>query len=148
MDTRRQVVIVSAKRTPIGSFLGKLSDIPAPQLGAVAIRAAVSAAKLDVNQIDEVYMGCVLQAGIGMAPARQASMAAEIPLSVPCTTINKMCGSGMKAVMLAYDAILAQSAQTVIAGGMESMSNAHVFANGNTTWITHGAQANIRSYVF
>lgn len=124
MDTQRQVVIVSAKRTPIGSFLGKFSNIPAPQLAATAIRAAVSGSKIDVNIVDEIFMGCVLPAGIGMAPARQAALAADIPLSVPCTTVNKMCGSGMKAVMLAYDAILSQSANTVIAGGMESMSNA------------------------
>ena len=124
MGTQRQVVIVSAKRTPIGSFLGKFSDITASQLGATAIRAAVAESMLDADQIDEVYMGCVLQAGVGMAPARQAALAAEIPVSVPCTTVNKMCGSGMKAVMLAYDAILAYSANTIIAGGMESMSNA------------------------
>ena len=124
MDTQGQVVIVSAKRTPIGSFLGKFSDISAPQLGATAIRAAIFDSKLDVNQIDEVYMGCVLQAGIGMAPARQAAMSAGIPLSVPCTTVNKMCGSGMKTVMLAFDSIKANTEQIIIAGGMESMSNA------------------------
>lgn len=124
MNTQRKVVIVSAKRTPIGSFLGKFSAIPAPELGAAAIRAAITDTKLDVNQIDEVYMGCVLQAGVGMAPARQASMSAGIPQSVPCTTVNKMCGSGMKAVMLGFDSILANTARVVIAGGMESMSNA------------------------
>ena len=124
MDTQGQVVIVSAKRTPIGSFLGKFSDISAPQLGATAIRAAIFDSKLDVNQIDEVYMGCVLQAGIGMAPARQAAMSAGIPQSVPCTTVNKMCGSGMKTVMLAFDSIKANTEQIIIAGGMESMSNA------------------------
>ncbi len=124
MSTQRQVVIVSAKRTPIGSFLGKFIDIPVPQLGAIAIRAAISDSRLDVNLIDEVYMGCVLQAGVGMAPARQAALAAGIPVSVPCTTVNKMCGSGMKAVMLAFDAILAQTVNVVTAGGMESMSNA------------------------
>ena len=124
MNTQRQVVIVSAKRTPIGSFLGKFINIPAPQLGATAIRAAISESKLDVDLINEVYMGCVLQAGVGMAPARQAALAAEIPISVPCTTVNKMCGSGMKAVMLGVDAIRAQTVDAVIAGGMESMSNA------------------------
>ena len=124
MRTQRQVVIVSAKRTPIGSFLGKFIDIPAPQIGAIAIRAAISESRLDVYLINEVYMGCVLQAGVGMAPARQAALAAEIPISVPCTTVNKMCGSGMKAVMLGFDAIRAQTVDVVIAGGMESMSNA------------------------
>ena len=124
MNTQRQVVIVSAKRTPIGSFLGKFINIPAPKLGATAIRAAISESKLDVDLINEVYMGCVLQAGVGMAPARQAALAAEIPISVPCTTVNKMCGSGMKAVMLGVDAIRAQTVDAVIAGGMESMSNA------------------------
>jgi len=124
VNTQRQVVIVSAKRTPIGSFLGKFINIPAPQLGATAIRAAISESKLDVDLINEVYMGCVLQAGVGMAPARQAALAAEIPISVPCTTVNKMCGSGMKAVMLGVDAIRAQTVDAVIAGGMESMSNA------------------------
>lgn len=124
MRTQRQVVIVSAKRTPIGSFLGKFIDIPAPQIGAIAIRAAISESRLDVDLINEVYMGCVLQAGVGMAPARQAALAAEIPISVPCTTVNKMCGSGMKAVMLGFDAIRAQTVDVVIAGGMESMSNA------------------------
>ena len=124
MSTQRQVVIVSAKRTPLGSFLGKFLDIPTPQLGATAIRAAISESRLDVDLIDEVYMGCVLQAGLGMAPARQAALAAGIPVSVPCTTVNKMCGSGMKAVMLAFDAILAQTVNVVTAGGMESMSNA------------------------
>ena len=124
MSTQRQVFIASAKRTPIGSFLGKFIDLSAPQLGAFAIRAAISGIELDENLIDEVYMGCVLQAGVGMAPARQAALKAGIPNTIPSTTVNKMCGSGMKAVMLAFDAICAQTAGVAIAGGMESMSNA------------------------
>ena len=123
MSIQRQVVIASAKRTPISSFLGKFINIPATQLGSFAIRAAISEIELDENLIDEVYMGCVLQAGLGMAPARQAALNAGIPNSVPCTTVNKMCGSGMKAVMLAFDAIHAQTIDIAIAGGMESMSN-------------------------
>ena len=123
MSIQRQVVIASAKRTPISSFLGKFINIPAPQLGSFAIRAAISEIELDENLIDEVYIGCVLQAGLGMAPARQAALNAGIPNSVPCTTVNKMCGSGMKAVMLAFDAIHAQTIDIAIAGGMESMSN-------------------------
>ena len=124
MSTQRQVVIASAKRTPIGSFLGNFVTIAAPELGSIAIQAAITDAGIDRITVDEVYMGCVLQAGIGMAPARQAALRANLPTSVPCTTVNKMCGSGMKAIMLGFDAIRAQSANTVVTGGMESMSNA------------------------
>ncbi len=118
------VVIASAARTPIGGFQGELKDFTAPELGAIAIRAALERAGLEGDQIDEVVMGCVLAAGIGQAPARQASLGAGLPLSVGCTTVNKMCGSGLKAAMLAHDALLAGSAQIVMAGGMESMSRA------------------------
>lgn len=118
------VVIVSALRTPMGNFQGELSGLSSPQLGSYAIKAAIEAAKLKPDQIGEVYMGCVLPAGLGQAPARQASIGAGIPDSVPCTTVNKMCGSGMKAIMLAHDALLAGSADVIVAGGMESMSNA------------------------
>lgn len=118
------IVIVAAKRTPMGAMLGGLSTFSAPELGAVAHQAALEQAGLSPADIDEVISGCVLQAGIGQAPARQAALKAGIPNSVGATTINKMCGSGMKAVMMAYDLIKAGSAQVVLASGMESMTNA------------------------
>lgn len=122
--TNEAVVIVSAQRTPIGSFQGCLSTVPAPQLAATAMRSAYSSVELSPADIDEVLMGCVLPAGIGQAPARQATLAANLPETVPAVTINKVCGSGMKSVMLAHDEILSGSQKIVIAGGMESMSNA------------------------
>lgn len=118
------VVIVGAKRTPIGSFQGQFHPVNSNDLGASAIRAAVEQADIDGADISEVIMGCVLPAGLGQAPARQASLKAGMPASVACTTINKVCGSGLKAVMLGHDAIKAGSSQIVVAGGMESMSNA------------------------
>ncbi|GGB91738.1 acetyl-CoA acetyltransferase [Marinobacterium zhoushanense] len=118
------VVIVGAARTPMGGMLGELSDVRSPDLGAVAIGAAVDRAGLTADAIDEVVMGCVLPAGLGQAPARQASRKAGIPDSAGCTTVNKMCGSGMKAVMLAHDQLLAGSARIMVAGGMENMSQA------------------------
>jgi acetyl-CoA C-acetyltransferase len=118
------VVIVDGARTPIGAFLGALSPLTAPQLGAIAIREALRRASLSPEDVDEVFMGCVLTGGMGQAPARQAALGAGLPDSVPCTTINKVCGSGMKAVMLAAQAIRAGDAQSLVAGGMESMSNA------------------------
>jgi acetyl-CoA C-acetyltransferase len=118
------VVIVSAARTPVGSFQGALAGLAAPELGAAAIRAAVARAGLEPEQVDELLMGCVLPAGLGQAPARQAALASGLPLSTGCTTINKVCGSGMKAVMLAHDMLLAGSGDVLVAGGMESMSNA------------------------
>jgi acetyl-CoA C-acetyltransferase len=117
-------VIVSAVRTPIGSFQGQLSSLAATQLGSLAIAGAIKKANLAGHQIDEVVMGNVLSAGLGQAPARQASLAAGLPPSVGCTTVNKMCGSGLKAVMLAAQAIATGDAECVVAGGMESMSNA------------------------
>ena len=114
--------IVSAKRTPIGRFQGQLQGYSAPQLGAFAIKSAVGAS--GISQVDEVYMGCVLPAGCGQAPARQAALGADLPLTTGCTTINKVCGSGMKSVMLAHDLIKAGSIRSAIAGGMESMTNA------------------------
>lgn len=117
-----EIVIVAAQRTPIGALLGTLSTIPAPVLGSVAHLGALKAAHLTPQDIDEVITGCVLQAGIGQAPARQAAILAHIPDTTGATTINKMCGSGMKAVMLAHDAIKAGSAHIVLASGMESMS--------------------------
>ena len=121
---QRQSVIVAAKRTPIGAFQGNLSSVLAPKLGAIAIKAVVEETGIDKSQINEVIMGNVLSAGIGQAPARQASIQAGLPNSVEALTINKMCGSGLKAVMLADQAIRCGDAEVVIAGGMESMSNA------------------------
>jgi acetyl-CoA C-acetyltransferase len=118
------IVIVSAARTPMGAFQGEMKGFSAPELGAAAIRAAVERAKISPEQVQEVFMGCVLPAGQGQAPARQASLGAGLPLAAGCTTVNKMCGSGMKAAMLAHDLLLAGSAQIIVAGGMESMSNA------------------------
>ena len=118
------VVIVSAKRTPIGAFLGALSPLSAVQLGSAAIKAALEAAGLSAADVQEVIMGCVLPANLGQAPARQAALGAGVPLGVPTTTINKMCGSGLKAVMMAADQIRAGGAGIVVAGGLESMSNA------------------------
>jgi len=132
------VVIVGAKRTAIGSFLGQFTGVPTPTLGAAAIQGALAQSGLAVDQIDEVIMGCVLPAGLGQAPARQASRAAGIPDAAGCTTINKVCGSGMKAVMLAHDLIKAGSAKAVIAGGMESMTNAPHLLNGSRTGIRFG----------
>ena len=118
----KRVVIVSAVRTPIGSFMGGLSTVTAPRLGAVAIKGALDKIKLDPNLIDEVFMGNVVQAGVGQAPARQAAIFAGLPNTVACTTINKVCASGMKAVMLGAQAIQCGDAEIVVAGGMENMS--------------------------
>jgi acetyl-CoA C-acetyltransferase len=120
----REVVVVAGARTPIGSFQGALSSMSAPQLGAVAINAALERAGVKGEEVSEVIMGEVLTGGVGQAPARQASLGAGIPNSVPCMTINKVCGSGLKAVMLARQAIALGDADIVVAGGMESMSNA------------------------
>jgi acetyl-CoA C-acetyltransferase len=118
------IVIVGSARTPIGAFQGDLKDLTAPQLGAAAILASVERAGISSDAVDEVLFGCVLPAGLGQAPARQAALGAGLAVSTGAVTINKMCGSGMKAVMLAHDLILAGSAKIVVAGGMESMSNA------------------------
>ncbi len=118
------IVIVSAARTPMGAFQGELKQFAAAELGAAAIRAAVERAKIKPEQVDEVIMGCVLPAGQGQAPARQASLGAGLPLATGCTTINKMCGSGMKAAMFAHDLLAAGTNDIMVAGGMESMTNA------------------------
>src|ERR1700704_1038670 len=118
------VVILSARRTPVGAFQGALAALTAPQLGAVAIKAALADSGLPATAVDEVIMGCVLSAGLGQAPARQAALGAGLPTSTPATTVNKMCGSAMRAVMLGADQILAGSARVVVAGGLESMTNA------------------------
>ena len=118
------VVILSARRSPVGSFQGVLAPATGPQLGAVAIKASLADSGLTAADIDEVIMGCVLSGGLGQAPARQAALGAGLPTSTPCTTVNKMCGSAMRAVMTAADQIMAGSAQAVVAGGFESMTNA------------------------
>ena len=119
-----EVVILSARRTPIGAFLGALSPLSAVQLGSAAIKAAVESAGIRSGEVQEVIMGCVLPAGLGQAPARQAALGAGVPIGAPATTINKMCGSGLKAVMMAADQIRSGTAEIVLAGGCESMSNA------------------------
>lgn len=121
---QNDVVIVAANRTPMGGFMGSLSAKTSPELGSVAIEGVLAQSGMDKTQLDEVIMGCVLSAGLGQAPARQAALGAGVPLSAGATTINKVCGSGMKAVMMAFDMIKAGSLDSVIAGGMESMSNA------------------------
>ncbi|HYR54936.1 MAG TPA: beta-ketoacyl synthase N-terminal-like domain-containing protein, partial [Myxococcaceae bacterium] len=120
----RDVVIVGAARTPVGAFLGSLSSLTAPQLGAAAIKAALERAGVSPAKVDEVFMGCVLQAGVGQAPARQAALFGGLPDTVPCTTVNKVCGSGLKAIVSGAQAIALGDAEVVVAGGMESMSNA------------------------
>jgi len=124
MAIGESVYIVAARRTPVGAFQGVLAGMTAPQLGAAAVRGALERAGVPGAQVDEVLVGCVLPAGLGQAPARQVSLGAGIPNSVPCTTVNKVCGSGMKTVMLGCDAIRAGSARVIVAGGIESMTNA------------------------
>ena len=126
----KEVVIVSVARTPIGSFLGSLADISAPKLGAIAIKGALNKINLDPQLIDEVFMGNVVSAGLGQAPARQAAIFAGIPDTVPCTTINKVCASGMKAIMLAAQAIKTGDAEIIVAGGMENMSSIPHYISG------------------
>ena len=118
----KEVVIVSAARTPIGSFMGSLSTIPAPVLGSIAIKGAIQKINLNPSAIDEVFMGNVVSAGLGQAPARQAAIFANIPDTVPCTTVNKVCASGMKSIMLAAQSIALGDNDIVVAGGMENMS--------------------------
>ena len=139
-DPTRTPVIVSAARTPIGKFLGALSSVSAPELGAVAIRAALERAGIDGGDVQEVIMGNVIQGGVGQAPARQAAIRAGIPGAVPAVTINKVCGSGLKAVMLAAQSIRAGDQQVVVAGGQESMSNAPYYVYGMRTGVKFGDQ--------
>lgn len=122
--TTDRIVIASYARTPIGGFQGALGSMSATSLGAVAVRAAVARAGLDPHSVDQIFMGCVLPAGLGQAPARQAALGAGLPQSVQATTVNKMCGSGMQAAIMAHDALAAGSSAIIVAGGMESMSNA------------------------
>ena len=133
MSNEDPIVIAGMARTPIGNFLGAFTGQPATELGARAIEAALSRGGVKADDVDEVLMGCVLPAGLGQAPARQASLGAGIPKSAGCTTVNKMCGSGMKTVMQGHDAILAGSSEIVVAGGMEAMTNApHLLPTGRT----------------
>jgi acetyl-CoA C-acetyltransferase len=118
------IVILSARRTPVGAFQGVFAGVTGPQLGSVAVKAALAHSGVPAGEVDEIIMGCVLSAGIGQAPARQAALGAGIPAGVPATTVNKMCGSAMRAIMLASDQILAGSARVIVAGGLESMTNA------------------------
>ncbi|MHB8631029.1 MAG: thiolase family protein [Candidatus Limnocylindria bacterium] len=134
-------VILGAARTPIGAFLGGLAPLRAPELGAIAIRCAVERSALARETIDEVFMGSVVQAGVGQAPARQAALGAGLPRGVPCTTINKVCGSGLKAVMLAASQIAAGEYGVIVAGGMESMSNAPYLLRGLRRGLTLGEHA-------
>src|SRR5436190_24180842 len=129
-DASRSPVIVAAARTPIGKFLGALSPLQAPELGASAIRAALLRAKVPLEDVQEVIMGNVIQGGVGQAPARQAALKAGIPATVSAMTINKVCGSGLKAVMLAAQSIKAGDARVIVAGGQESMSNAPHYVYG------------------
>ncbi len=139
-DTSRQAVIVSAARTPLGKFLGGLSPLSAPELGAIAIRAAIGRAGIDLADIEEVIMGNVIQGGVGQAPARQAALKAGVPANVSALTINKVCGSGLKAVMLAAQAIRAGDRDVIVAGGQESMSNAPYYTYGMRGGVKLGDQ--------
>jgi acetyl-CoA C-acetyltransferase len=134
-------VILGAARTPIGAFLGGLAPLKAPELGAIAIACAVERSGVGPDRIDEVFMGSVVQAGVGQAPARQAALGAGLPRSVPCTTINKVCGSGLKAVMLAASQIAAGEYGVIVAGGMESMSNAPYLLRGLRQGLSLGAHS-------
>jgi acetyl-CoA C-acetyltransferase len=139
-DLSRQPVIVSATRTPIGKFLGGLSSLTAPELGAIVIREALRRANVPADQVEEVIMGQVVQGGAGQAPARQAMLKAGIPATVPALTVNKVCGSGLKAVMLAAQSIKAGDQQVVVAGGQESMSNAPYYMYGMRNGVKLGDQ--------
>src|SRR5436190_2217556 len=139
-ETNREPVIVSAARTPIGKFLGGLAPLSAPELGAVAIRAALERSRVPADQVEEVIMGNVIQGGVGQAPARQAAMKGGVPATVSAMTVNKVCGSGLKAVMLAAQSIKAGDRQVLVAGGQESMSNAPYYAYGMRTGVKLGDQ--------
>ena len=133
------IVILGAKRTALGALLGQFTGVPSPQLGATAIKAALGQAGVSGDNVDEVLMGCVLPAGLGQAPARQAAIGAGVAMKAGATTLNKVCGSGMKAVMFGHDLIKAGSAEVVVAGGMESMTNAPHLLMGSRTGIRYGS---------
>src|SRR6476469_4923247 len=143
----RDVVIVGAARTPIGSFLGALSSVPAPRLGATAIKAALERAGVSANDVGLVHMGSVLQAGLGQAPARQAALGAGLPNSVPCVTVNKVCGSGLESVLGVARAIAAGEIEVGVAGGMESMSNAPHVVKGLRGGVKMGALDTVDSMI-
>ena len=128
----KEVYIVAAARTPIGSFLGSLSSVPATKLGAIAIKGAMEKGNIPVDAVDEVFMGNVMQAGVGQAPARQAAVYAGLNNNVPCTTVNKVCASGMKSIALAAQSIMAGDNECVVAGGMENMSMVPHYHNGRS----------------
>ncbi len=136
------IVIVNGARTAMGGFQGSLSGLTAPELGAVTIKEAIARAGLQPTDVEEVIMGCVLPAGLKQGPARQAMRKAGLPDSTSAVTINKLCGSGMKAVMQAADMIKAGSAEVVVAGGMESMTNAPYVFTKSTSWLPHGPWRN------
>ena len=142
-----QVVITAGARTPMGGLNGSLAAVSAPDLGAVAIAAALERSGIQGDDVDAVIMGCVLPAGLKQAPARQASLGAGIPVSTPCTTVNKMCGSGMEATIIAHDRILAGSHQVMVAGGMESMSNAPHLLLGSRKGFRLG-HAEVKDHMF
>ncbi len=139
-EDARTPVIVNGARTPIGRFLGGLSPLSAPELGAVSVRAALERSGVDAEEIDEVILGHVVQAGAGQAPARQAAIQADLPATIPAVTVNKVCGSGLKAVMLAAQAIRAGDARAIVAGGFESMSNVPFYARGLRNGVKFGDQ--------
>ncbi len=141
------IVIVSGARTPMGGFQGSLASVPAVELGALAIREAVARAGIAASDVEEVIMGCVLPAGLKQGPARQAALNAGLPAATGCTTINKLCGSGMKAVMLAHDLLKAGSNRVMIAGGMESMSNAPYIIEKARTGLRMG-HGEIKDHMF
>ena len=142
--TNDPIVIVSAARTPMGALQGELKDFAAPQLGAAAIRAAVERAGVKPDQVQEVIMGCVLPAGQGQAPARQASLGAGLPLSAGCTTVNKMCGSGMKAAMFAHDLLAAGTNDVMVAGGHGEHEQCALSAAEGALGLPHGPSAGAR----
>jgi acetyl-CoA C-acetyltransferase len=145
--TQNEVVIASAVRTPIGSFLGGLKNVSATQLGATVIKEALERTGISPNEVDEVIMGNVLQAGLGQNPARQAALAAGLPQEVSSITINKVCGSGLKAVHLATQAILAGDAEVIVAGGMENMSQAAYLIKGGREGFKMGDQKIVDSMI-
>ena len=147
MNSQDPVVIVSMARTPMGGFQGSLSSLSAPQLGAHAISAAVQRSGLPADDVQQVFFGCVLSAGLGQAPARQAALGAGLPLGTTCTTVNKMCGSGMQTVIMAHDALLAGTADVMVAGGMESMSNAPYLLDKARSGYRMGHQT-VRDHMF
>ena len=140
------VYVVSATRTAIGSYLGALASLPAPRLGAVAIKAAIERAKLQPGDVQEVFMGNVLGAGVGQAPARQASIYGGVPDTVPCTTVSKVCGSGLQAVIFGTKTIMLGDAEIVVAGGMECMSNVPLLPHPSAHRLSHGRRQGRRRH--